>query len=166
MKYQSIIASLLFIFSFNSCQYLQKIKDRFQKNNKIVGQGADEIENIDIDSSAKGSDFGIDGLSSVYFNLDSSQLSPEVKNTLKQNKQWLDNNPQVKKLELEGHCDYLGSEAYNIGLGERRARVVLNYMISIGVLASKLSTISYGEERPLSQTSTRLNRRVNFVPIY
>ena len=156
-----------FSHTFISCTYLQKLKDRFQGGPQIEGEGADDISHTDIDSDTKGSDSGnIEGLSTVYFALDSSNLTESVKNTLRANKAWLDSNPSVKRIILEGHCDPLGSEAYNIGLGERRAQSVFNYLRSIGLSEDKMSIVSYGEEKLFSQTDNDLNRRVNFVPQY
>lgn len=164
-RYLYLVVVLFFGFSMISCSYLQKIKDRFQGSPTI--EGAEDLSSVDMGTGQMGSDSGqINGLSTVYFNLDSSQLTEDVKETLKVNKAWLDNNPQVKTLLLEGHCDPLGSEAYNIGLGERRANSVLNYLISIGLSADKMSIVSYGEEKIFSYTDNNLNRRVNFVPQY
>ncbi len=163
---KSLILTTCFI-SLVSCSYLQKMKDKMQGKNIIEGVGAEDISNVDIDSGSRGSDSGsISGLSTVFFDLDSSGLSAKTKQILKDNKSWFDNNAQVKRIELEGHCDFLGSESYNIGLGQRRAEKVLNYLVSIGIRKDRMSIISYGEEKPLSQTDNSLNRRVNFVPIY
>ena len=162
-----ILLTLFFSHSLISCSYLQKIKDRFQSRPQIEGEGAQDISETDIDSDSKGSDSGnIEGLSTVYFDLDSSYLTESVKNTLKANKDWLDNHSEVKRIILEGHCDPLGSEAYNVGLGERRAQGVFNYLKSIGLREDQMSIISYGEERLFSETDNDLNRRVNFVPQY
>ena len=118
-------------------------------------------------SDAEGSDSGkIKGLNTVYFDLDSFQLTESVKETLQNNKAWLDNNSRVKRIILEGHCDPLGSEAYNVGLGEKRAQKVLNYLKSIGLSEDQMSIVSYGEEKLLSEINNELNRRVNFVPQY
>ena len=156
---------LFFGFSAVSCSYLQKIKDRIQGSPEI--EGAEDLSSVDMESGRTGSDSGqIDGLSTVYFSLDSSLLANDVKETLQVNKAWLDNNPQVKSLLLEGHCDSLGSEAYNIGLGERRAKSVFNYLLSLGLGADKMDIVSYGEEKIFSHTDNSLNRRVNFVPQY
>ena len=167
MKLILRLSFLCLLFHFSSCSYLQKMKDKAQGRNKIVGIGAGEIENKDIDSDRRGSDSGsISGLKTVFFALDSSELSSESKEVLKSNKEWLDSQTSVVRLELEGHCDSLGSEAYNVGLGQRRAESVKNFLTSLGISEDKLSLISYGEERPLSSTSDGLNRRVNFVPLY
>ncbi|MCY4320814.1 MAG: OmpA family protein [Bdellovibrionaceae bacterium] len=164
-SYFYLIFVVFFGFSGISCSYLQKIKDRFQGSPEI--EGAEDLSSAEIESGNLGSDSGqIDGLSTVYFELDSSKLTDSVKETLKANKAWMDSKPEVKSLLLEGHCDPLGSEAYNIGLGERRAKSVYNYLVSIGLSADKINIISYGEEKIFSFTDNSLNRRVNFVPQY
>ena len=156
-----ILLSLLTVFLAVSCSYLQKNKT------KIVGPDSEDIITTDIDKDNKGSDSGeIAGLKTVFFALDSSELSSETKELLKQNVTWLNNNLQVTRLELEGHCDPLGSEAYNIGLGQRRAERIKNYLLDLGIKREKLSLTSYGEEKLLSETENHLNRRVNFVPLY
>ena len=168
MKLYKLTVILLMGYCMLSCSYLQKIKDSWQGKNKIIGPGSEDIVNTDIDSDSKSSDSGnIEGLSTVFFNLDSSKLNPETIEALKKNVDWLNSNSQVTRLELEGHCDPLGSEAYNIGLGQRRAESVKKYLQNIlGVSGEKLSITSYGEEKLLSETENHLNRRVNFVPIY
>ena len=146
-----------------SCTTLKKAEDK----NKLTGAGADDISTQDIDSDNRGSDGGaIEGLGTVYFAYDSSLLSEEAQETLMENVRWIQNNSTVSSLELEGHCDTMGSEAYNVGLGRRRAETVKNFLIEQGVADSRLSVISYGEERPLSEVDHAKNRRVNFVPMY
>lgn len=158
---------VFFIHSFVSCSYLQKIRDSFQDRPEIEGEGIQDISDVDIDSDKRGSDSGnIEGLSTVYFELDSSQLLEHNKEVLAANKAWLDSHSEVKRIILEGHCDPLGSEAYNVGLGERRAQSVFNYLISLGLSEEQISIVSYGEERLFSETDNALNRRVNFVPQY
>lgn len=151
-----------------SCSYLQKITGSKEEPMSLEGPGSEDIVTMDIDSDNKGSDSGaIDGLSTVFFSLDSSSLNEEAKEILKKNMEWLNNSPQVIRIELEGHCDPLGSEAYNIGLGQRRAESIKAYLQNtLGISPEKLSIISYGEEKLLSNTENHLNRRVNFVPVY
>jgi len=167
MNYKKSLFLLTLVSSFllSSCSLLERARDRFKKTPDI--EGAEYISTPDDISSQLGSDSGqLSGLSSVYFDLDSSSLKDEVKNILNNNKEWLDSKPNVKQIILEGHCDPLGSEAYNIGLGERRAQAVFNYLISIGVSPDKMNIVSYGEEKPISEIDNTLNRRVNFVPQY
>ena len=157
------LLTLLLGFMIVSCATLEKKEDE----NKLMGEGVDDISSQDIDSDNRGSDSGtIDGLSTVYFEYDSSALSEDTRDTLMGNMDWIQSRPEVTSLELEGHCDPLGSEAYNIGLGRRRAESVKSFLIEKGIDPSRLSIISYGEERPISDIDNSKNRRVNFVPIY
>ena len=84
------------------------------------------------------------------------------------NAAWMKANPDVT-VQIEGHCDARGSTEYNLALGERRARAVKAYLVSIGVIASHLTIISYGKEKPLVAGTTEAayaaNRRANFVPL-
>lgn len=83
----------------------------------------------------------------VFFDYDSSVLSREAQSTLMQQAEWLKNNPGVKAV-IEGHCDERGTREYNLALGERRASAAHDYLVSLGVPSDRLSTISYGKERP------------------
>ena len=164
IKIYILLISSFFIFS---CAYFERITDLFKDKPEIEGEGADDIVSLDIDLDPGGSDSGnIEGLRTVYFDFDSSVLKESDKSILMNNKKWLDSNPNVKRIIIEGHCDPLGSEVYNIGLGERRARSVLNYLKSLGLSEDKMTVVSYGEERPYSLVDNSLNRRVNFVPQY
>lgn len=166
-KIYKLVAVLVAGSFLVSCAYLQKLKGS-DEGPEITGPGSEDVLNTDIDSDRTGSDSrNIEGLRTVFFELDSSTLSADTKNILEQNIQWLNSNPKVNRLELEGHCDPLGSNAYNIGLGQRRAEAVKHYLIEVlRINEQKLSVISYGEEKLISETENHLNRRVNFVPIY
>ena len=159
---KSLLITFVYLITI-SCTTLPKKEDK----NKLVGAEASDISSQDIDSDNKGSDSGtINGLSTVYFPYDSSILSTEARSTLEENLSWIQSHPEVTSLELEGHCDTMGSEAYNIGLGRRRAESVRNFLIEQGIEPSRLSVTSYGEERPISEIDHSKNRRVNFVPMY
>lgn len=119
--------------------------------------------------NAQGSDSGqISGLQSINFEYDKASLNPEVRRILASNAEWMKANPGLT-VQIEGHCDDRGSSEYNIALGERRAKSVKNYLVSLGVSADKISTISYGEEKNLqdgdSETARSANRRANFMPL-
>jgi len=105
-------------------------------------------------------------LEPVYFAFDDYSISEEAKDILKVNAGWLEKNENVK-VQIEGHCDERGSAEYNIALGERRAKSARNYMIQLGIDPSKLSTISYGKERPVdpghNEDAWVKNRRDEFV---
>lgn len=105
-------------------------------------------------------------LKDVSFDYDRFDLSPEARATLADNAAWLESNTSVK-VSIEGHCDERGTNEYNIALGDRRAKSAYNYLINLGIDASRLSTITYGEEKPecTEQTETcwSKNRRAQFV---
>lgn len=116
-----------------------------------------------------GSDSGnIPGLATVHFEYDRFSLSPEARNILSQNAEFMRENENVS-LQIEGHCDSRGSIEYNLTLGERRANAVKSYLVSLGIPDSRLSVLSYGEEKPMNAGDTEsahaANRRANFVPV-
>ena len=88
----------------------------------------------------------------VFFALDSSVVDSEGQGTLERQAAWLKANPNVN-ITLEGHADERGTREYNLALGERRANSVANYLVALGVDKARLSTISYGKERPLCTES-------------
>lgn len=98
----------------------------------------------------------------VYFDFDESTIRPEAVETLRAHANYLLSNSSVSVV-IEGHCDERGSREYNIGLGERRADAVKNFLEAEGVSGSQISTISYGEERPAAEghdeSAWSLNRR-------
>ena len=83
----------------------------------------------------------------VFFGYDSSVLTSEAQDALQRQAGWLRENNDVR-IVIEGHCDERGTREYNIALGERRAAAAKRYLVSLGVDASRVSTISYGKERP------------------
>jgi peptidoglycan-associated lipoprotein len=89
----------------------------------------------------------------VYFDYDQSTLSPEARATLERQAAWLKSYPGVKVL-VEGNCDERGTREYNLALGARRASAARDYLVSLGVAGDRLSTISYGKERPIDPTSS------------
>lgn len=102
----------------------------------------------------------------VYFDYDRAELSPESREQLTRNARFLNEDPRFS-LTLEGHCDERGTVEYNLALGERRAQSAKSYLVSLGVASSRLTTLSYGEERQVceepEEACWRLNRRVHPV---
>ena len=100
--------------------------------------------------------------STVYFGYDESSLSAEAQATLDRQAAFLKANPTIS-IVMEGHCDERGTREYNLALGDRRASAARDYLVAKGVNASRLTTISYGKERPAvggsNDTSYALNRR-------
>jgi peptidoglycan-associated lipoprotein len=102
----------------------------------------------------------------VYFDFDSSALGDMAKEVLSRKAEWLRMTPDASVI-IEGHCDERGTSAYNIALGDRRAESAKSFLVDLGIDAEQLSTISYGEERPVDMGSNEeawaKNRRAHFV---
>ncbi|MGB3723933.1 MAG: peptidoglycan-associated lipoprotein Pal [Pacificimonas sp.] len=93
------------------------------------------------------------GTDTVYFAYDSSSLDAEGRDTLSKQAAWLQQYPDVR-ISVEGHADERGTREYNLALGERRANAASTYLQQQGVPASRISTISYGKERPAVEGSS------------
>ena len=98
----------------------------------------------------------------VFFAFDRADISPEAREILSRQADWLRRYPNVT-VTIEGHCDERGTREYNLALGERRAQAAKNVLVASGIPASRISTISYGKERPAvvgsSEESYAQNRR-------
>jgi peptidoglycan-associated lipoprotein len=103
----------------------------------------------------------------IYFDYDKSDLRKDAREVLSKNAEILLKSKPDAKIQVEGHCDERGSAEYNLALGERRAKSSLQYLITLGVKADRLSVISYGKEKPAVQGSDEAawakNRRAEFV---
>lgn len=106
------------------------------------------------------------GLQTVFFDFNSSNLGSSAKQKLEENANYLKSNNSVD-VQIEGHADERGGRQYNLALGERRAKTVRDYLVALGVEAKRISTISYGNERPVAEghdeSAWSRNRRANFV---
>jgi len=102
----------------------------------------------------------------IYFEFDSALLSSQAREILISQADYLRSNVNVR-LTLEGHCDERGTEAYNMALGQRRADSVKKFLVDMGIPTDRLTTISYGEERPAemgsNETAWAQNRRVQYL---
>ena len=111
-------------------------------------------------------DEAIYDLEMVYFAYDKSIITTAFGEALQKNYEWIAENPDVQ-IQLEGHCDERGTNEYNLALGERRAKAVFDYLISLGASPSQFSLVSFGEERPAdggsNEVAWRKNRRVEFT---
>jgi len=103
----------------------------------------------------------------VYFETDKADIRSDARTALQKDADFLRNYPQAK-VTIEGHCDERGSTEYNLALGDRRANAVKQYLVSLGIPADRLSTVSYGKEKPFctesNETCWAKNRRGHFVP--
>jgi peptidoglycan-associated lipoprotein len=105
-------------------------------------------------------------LKDIYFDFDQYNLSPDARNMLKSHAGWLKNNASAQ-VEIEGHCDERGTGEYNLALGAKRAQTAKDYLVTSGVPANHITTISYGKELPVCREQTeecwQKNRRDRFV---
>ena len=102
----------------------------------------------------------------IRFDFDSAIILFPAQDLLKEKARWLQENSDVTVI-IEGHCDERGTSAYNLALGDRRAESVKTFLIDLGIASSRLTTISYGEERPVDDASTEeawaKNRRAHLI---
>jgi peptidoglycan-associated lipoprotein len=102
----------------------------------------------------------------AYFDYDKADIRPDAREALSKTADFLKGHPQFK-VTIEGHCDERGSTEYNLGLGQRRADAVKQYLVSLGVPADRLATVSFGKEKPFCQEHNepcwQQNRRGHFV---
>jgi peptidoglycan-associated lipoprotein len=102
----------------------------------------------------------------IHFAFDSSAVDSDNRETLEAHAAYLSANPGVS-VKLEGHADERGTREYNLALGERRAQAVSRMMVVLGIDSSRLTTTSYGEEKPLqegqNEAAWKMNRRVEIV---
>jgi len=89
----------------------------------------------------------------VFFSYDRSDISPEGQQILQRQADWLRRYSSVS-VTIEGHCDERGTREYNLALGERRAQAVKQVLVAMGIPAGRISTISYGKERPITPGSS------------
>lgn len=105
-------------------------------------------------------------LKDIHFDFDRYDIRPEDAEILKDNAALLMKYPRVK-IQVEGHCDERGTNEYNLALGERRANAAKKYLLSLGISTDRISSISYGEEKPLdaghNEEAWTKNRRGHFV---
>ena len=130
-------------------------KEQFEKS--LVAERTPGIEGQVFESSL---------LKDIHFNFDKYDIRPEDTAILKENAALLKKFPNVK-VQIEGHCDERGTVEYNLALGERRANRTKDYLVSLGISAARISTISYGKEKPLDpghdEEAWAKNRRAHTI---
>jgi peptidoglycan-associated lipoprotein len=128
------------------------------------GAGGGQVGTAPLDSGRLGGpNLTAAGISdTVLFGFDQYDLSADARATLDRQAAWLRQNPQ-RSITIEGHCDERGTREYNLALGDRRANSVKNYLVTLGIPADRIRTISYGKERPAaigaSEAAWAQNRR-------
>jgi peptidoglycan-associated lipoprotein len=139
----------------------QKAAQEKMEANKASEFVLDQRGSLDTDPLRQGGS----PLQDVPFDFDSAELSARAKSILSQNASFLQQNPNLR-VKIEGHCDERGTDEYNLALGAKRAKSVYNYLLSLGVAASRMETISYGESMPNNsgndENAWASNRRAHF----
>lgn len=132
-----------------------KAKEQFEKS--LVAEKTPGIAGEVFESSL---------LKDIHFDFDKYDIRPGDAALLKENAALLNKYPNVK-IQMEGHCDERGTVEYNLALGERRANHAKNYLVSLGISPARISTISYGKEKPLdaghNEDAWARNRRAHTV---
>ena len=165
IKLTALILTLLMTFGLTSCGSQSKndagMDSGVTTEDQDMGNNGMNLElNGDSDSGKAGT------LSTVYFDFNSSTLSSSTRDALESNANFLKENTSVE-VQIEGHADERGGVQYNLALGEKRAQAVKQYLVSMGVSSSRVTTISFGKERPIAfghdESAWSQNRRANFV---
>lgn len=167
LKPMALVLTLILSLGLTGCGSSKK-----KNNDAAPGMGSASTQDMDQADDRPlelngDSDAGRAGaLQTVYFAFNSASLNSSTRAALQANAEFLKNNEGVE-VQVEGHCDERGGVQYNLALGEKRAMAVKQYLVSMGVNSSRVSTISFGKERPISfghdESSWSKNRRANFV---
>jgi peptidoglycan-associated lipoprotein len=140
----------------------KEVKNPVSEDNTNNAAPPSEVDNLGQDSDRGGAA----GMQTVHFPYDSFVLDSSAKGTIKGNSDIMKQKSSVK-IQVEGHCDQRGGIQYNIALGEKRANAVRKYMMDQGVTGDRITTISFGKERPIDpgtdEEAYAKNRRANFV---
>jgi peptidoglycan-associated lipoprotein len=158
--------SVIFLVSLSACAKKQAADSPAVDTEATSEQTAPEvIESNSDQGSIEEGEIKMPVLEDVFFDYDSAALSGAAKRTLENNAGQL--KDADANVTIEGHCDERGTIAYNLALGERRAKAAKDYLVSLGVSANRLKIISYGKERPFdpghTESAWSKNRRAHFV---
>lgn len=155
------LLALLSIFALAACETPTTDAGSVSGTGAAGGNFGSGFESSNVDPGTL-SDFESAVSDRIYFALDSSSLNGEAQGVLQAQAEWLKANPLINVV-VEGHADERGTREYNLALGERRANAARNYLVSLGVAASRISNVSYGKERPAvlgsNESSWAQNRR-------
>ncbi len=174
-KVNTIVILLAAALALAACKRTP-VQDGVAVDDASMGADGASASGLGADGSMSGTGFNGDGMSGadgdplskrvVYFEYDSSLLSPEGQAIAEAHANYLLSNPGVS-LVLEGHADERGTREYNLALGEDRAKSVGQFMQAMGVQSGRVRTVSYGEERPVAlghdESAWSLNRRVEIL---
>jgi peptidoglycan-associated lipoprotein len=163
-----VLLSLSAVLMVGGCSS-KKTKGVGDVNGNPSGMGETTTNDSSLNQFTKGS-LGGSGqggpLTDIHFGYNEYTIEPQDGSILKGNASWLQNHGSTR-VQVEGHCDDRGSEEYNIALGAKRAQAAKDYLVTLGIAGSRISTISYGKELPLctehDESCWAQNRRDHFV---
>jgi len=167
-----LIALLFLMLAACSTKSSTKPLDTAAMQPQQKGSATKQVQTIaansgsSLDANREGKPPASGPLKDVYFDFDQYNLRADARDTLKLNSGWLKNNAAAQ-VEVEGHCDERGTGEYNLALGAKRAQTAKDYLVTLGIPAGRISTISYGKELPICQEHTeecwQKNRHDRFV---
>ena len=140
-----ILASVCAILLVSACSSRQGFEEY---GDEATGGWKEDINIADLDATAMTKAFHNETNDVVYFTLNSASLDSAARADLKAQAEWLKKNPTAL-IVIEGRCDERGTREYNLALGDRRANIARSYLISNGIAANRIRTISYGKDKPV-----------------
>lgn len=160
-----VLATILSLVAVAGCGGKKSVKP--EATEAAASPKVEEPSETPIETpTEKPTDMSPIALSDVFFDFDQYNLSAEAKSTLEANAREM-KRVSTANVTIEGHCDERGTKAYNLALGDKRAGAAKDYLVSLGVTSSRITTISYGKERPFDdghdETAWAKNRRAHFV---
>lgn len=177
----ALTLALLFAFGLAACQKKaavqpettqptqpQTMEKKDKDMEKVTEKKIDsKIESVDVkDKGAQYVESKESMFADILFDYDKYAVADSYKSVLQSVSAWMAKNLSAR-LSIEGHCDERGTNEYNLALGDRRAKSVKDYLVSLGVSSERIDIISYGEERPVCTEQTEecwaKNRRAHFV---
>jgi peptidoglycan-associated lipoprotein len=151
---QVLLTSFALVFLFSACSH----KKPKEETDASVGMSEKDIGSSDTGNAM--------GLKTIHFDFDAMAINSANKAILKEDAGILKEHPSVK-IQVEGHCDARGGVQYNIALGEKRATSVKHFLQDQGIAENRITTVSFGKERPIDSADTEeayaKNRRANLV---
>ncbi len=161
LKIPIVAVAVVLMFILGNCSHTKK---ETVETAEVPEEGTKSVE-VDEDMLEEFPVKVVRSPSNIYFDFDSAVLQVQAREKLQRIAAWLSQNPDTK-IRIEGNCDERGSEEYNLTLGERRAVVAKNYLVSLGISPKNLITISFGEENPAdpghNEAAWEKNRRDEF----
>ncbi len=168
MKMKSLLLCFCLMFTVAACSSKSKKTGTEGDANSTSKMDNGNNAGISLELNGDSDSNKAGALRTVYFDFNSASIAGDTKETLVNNAKFLKANTSVK-VQVEGHADERGGVQFNLALGEKRAKTVKDFLVTEGVEASRISTISFGKEKPVAfghdEDAWSKNRRANFVII-